>query len=579
MLLQAKVFSHNLFINELGQAALQAFNATFAGAKEPSLNWDVPPPNVAGDLALSCFEQSRTLKQNPAEIAKKWSKAIDKPVFISSIEALGPYINFTFDSSSLAKEIFKQGADYANINIGAGKKILIEYSAPNTNKPLHLGHGRNNSIGFFLCELYRQFGFRVVPVNLINDRGIHICKSMLTYQLFAAGKTPQSEGLKGDHFVGEYYVRYSALEKEDPQAGLQASLLLKKWEDGDTETRATWKKLNDWAISGLEQTYQRAGISFEKVYRESETYLEGKKIVLDALEKGLCQEEENGAVSIDLNAYGLGKKILIRGDQTSVYITQDISTTSRKFKDFAPDSALWVVGSEQEHHFKVLFATLAELKIAPAEKCEHVSYGIIELPDGKMKSREGKRVDLDDLYDHMREQARERLVQKNIGHGYSDLEVAKIAEAVGQSAINFFILRTSSAKNIVFDINESLSFDGMTGPYLLYTYARICSILRKAEQDSLADFMEPDAWHEDEQMLLREMYFFPSRLRLAFDTKNPAIIASYAYDLARIYNRFYQNCPILQSTEAKFRINLTIMVEQLLGRCFSLLNLTKLERM
>ncbi|MBU2644726.1 arginine--tRNA ligase [bacterium] len=556
------------------------------GVDPSQFKFEVPPDSQMGHLAFACFPLAKVARKAPpliaAVLAEKWGESS----LFREVTASGPYLNFYFNAQYLAKELIPaciSNDSYGDNESGSGRTLMLEYSSPNTNKPLHLGHARNNLLGSVLAELLKNNGYRVVKANLVNDRGIHICKSMLAYQKWGHGETPESTGLKGDKLVGGYYVLYDRKEKEDPTILQEVQVMLRKWEAGDQDTIALWKKLNGWVLEGFRATYDRMDVSFDKFYFESETYQGGRELVLAALEKGICIEEPNGAVAIDLEADKLGKKILLRGDGTSMYITQDINTTVSKFNEYDLDGCLFVVGNEQDNHFRVLFRVLGRFGYAWADRCEHISYGMITLPEGKMKSREGTVVDLDDLMDEMKALAlleiRERATDTD-GVVSEDLE--RTAEAIGQAAIRFFILRTSAVKEISFNPKESLSFDGATGPYLQYTHARICSLLRKAELDPVhIDFDNTD-WNPDEIALLVQLARFPDTIALSAAERNPAVLCAYIYELCRGYNKFYNEHPILKAdaeTVIRARISLTRAVKGVLYKTLQILGITALEKM
>ncbi|PCI27404.1 MAG: arginine--tRNA ligase [SAR324 cluster bacterium] len=547
--------------------------------------FEVPPDEKMGHLAFACFPLAKVARKAPVMIAKTLADHWGGDDKFAKIEAVGPYLNFHFSPAFLAKELISECIEndtYGDNDSGAGKICLLEYSSPNTNKPLHLGHCRNNLLGMVNARLLEHAGFRVEKANLVNDRGIHICKSMLAYQKWGQGETPESTGLKGDKLVGNYYVLYAQKEKEQPELLEEAQQMLRDWEKGDPEIRELWQKMNGWVLDGFKTTYERMGISFDKYYFESETYLGGRDIILDALEKGICYQEENGAVAINLEAEKLSNKILLRGDGTSMYITQDINTTVTKFKDHNNelDHCLFVVGNEQDNHFRVLFTILKKFGYDWADRCEHISYGMITLPEGKMKSREGTVVDLDDLLSEMKAMALQEFKQRKQEDSEDSQEEA--AEAIGQAAIKFFILKTNALKEILFNPKESLSFDGTTGPYLQYTHARMCSLLRKGKADLSDTSWEQHAWNQEESSLLVQLGRYPDAIQLSGSDRNPAVLCSYIYDLCRLYNKFYYEHPILKvatDQEKQARLCLTEAVRRVLSKSLGILGITALERM
>ena len=447
---------------------------------------------------------------------------------------------------------------------------MVEYSSPNTNKPLHLGHVRNNLLGFSLSEILKACGNRVIKTNIVNDRGIHICKSMLAWQKWGNGDTPESTGKKGDHLIGDFYVlfdkHYKAEVKQLMEQGLseddaKASPLMKearemlvKWEQKDPEIRALWQRMNQWVYDGFDVTYKRMGVDFDKIYYESDTYLEGKDKVLEGLAAGKMYRKEDGSVWADLTGEGLDHKLLLRSDGTSVYMTQDIGTAKLRFQNYPIDKMIYVVGNEQNYHFQVLSILLDRLGFKWGKDLVHFSYGMVELPDGKMKSREGTVVDADDLMDDMVSTAKSVSAELGKLDGLTDEEIARISEMVGLGALKYFLLKVDPRKNITFNPKESIDFNGNTGPFIQYTYARICSVLRKAEEEKLAGTSYTDVTPgEKEIALIQALSDFPSVVQNAGQTYSPALIANYVYDLVKIYNQFYHDCSILKEENPAVR--------------------------
>ncbi len=479
--------------------------------------------------------------------------------------------------------------------------VMVEYSSPNTNKPLHLGHVRNNLLGFSLAEILKACGNKVVKTNIVNDRGIHICKSMLAWQKWGNGVTPESCGKKGDHLIGDFYVAFDqhykaeiadimekeGLSKEEAEKRSQlmqeARSMLVRWEDKDPEVRRIWEMMNSWVYAGFDQTYRRMGVDFDKIYYESDTYLEGKEKVLEGLEKGIMFRKEDGSVWADLTADGLDHKLLLRSDGTSVYMTQDIGTAKLRYQDFPIDKMIYVVGNEQNYHFQVLSLLLDRLGFKWGKDLVHFSYGMVELPEGKMKSREGTVVDADDLMDDMVATARE--VSAGLGKldGMSDEEMAQIAETVGLGALKYFLLKVDPRKNITFNPKESIDFNGNTGPFIQYTYARIRSVLRKAAESGFAIGSYSDVVPgEKEIALVQRLADFPAVVAEAGRTYSPALIANYVYDLVKEYNQFYHDCSILrESDEAvrSLRLCLSEVTADVVRRGMSLLGISVPERM
>ena len=479
--------------------------------------------------------------------------------------------------------------------------VMVEYSSPNTNKPLHLGHVRNNLLGFSLAEILKACGNKVVKTNIVNDRGIHICKSMLAWQKWGNGVTPESCGKKGDHLIGDFYVAFDqhykaeiadimekeGLSKEEAEKRSQlmqeARSMLVRWEDKDPEVRRIWEMMNSWVYAGFDQTYRRMGVDFDKIYYESDTYLEGKEKVLEGLEKGIMFRKDDGSVWADLTADGLDHKLLLRSDGTSVYMTQDIGTAKLRYQDFPIDKMIYVVGNEQNYHFQVLSLLLDRLGFKWGKDLVHFSYGMVELPEGKMKSREGTVVDADDLMDDMVATARE--VSAGLGKldGMSDEEMAQIAETVGLGALKYFLLKVDPRKNITFNPKESIDFNGNTGPFIQYTYARIRSVLRKAAESGFAIGSYSDVVPgEKEIALVQRLADFPAVVAEAGRTYSPALIANYVYDLVKEYNQFYHYCSILrESDEAvrSLRLCLSEVTADVVRRGMSLLGISVPERM
>ena len=479
--------------------------------------------------------------------------------------------------------------------------VMVEYSSPNTNKPLHLGQVRNNLLGFSLAEILKACGNKVVKTNIVNDRGIHICKSMLAWQKWGNGVTPESCGKKGDHLIGDFYVAFDqhykaeiadimereGLSKEEAEKRSQlmqeARSMLVRWEDKDPEVRRIWEMMNSWVYAGFDQTYRRMGVDFDKIYYESDTYLEGKEKVLEGLEKGIMFRKDDGSVWADLTADGLDHKLLLRSDGTSVYMTQDIGTAKLRYQDFPIDKMIYVVGNEQNYHFQVLSLLLDRLGFKWGKDLVHFSYGMVELPEGKMKSREGTVVDADDLMDDMVATARE--VSAGLGKldGMSDEEMAQIAETVGLGALKYFLLKVDPRKNITFNPKESIDFNGNTGPFIQYTYARIRSVLRKAAESGFAIGSYSDVVPgEKEIALVQRLADFPAVVAEAGRTYSPALIANYVYDLVKEYNQFYHDCSILrESDEAvrSLRLCLSEVTADVVRRGMSLLGISVPERM
>ena len=479
--------------------------------------------------------------------------------------------------------------------------VMIEYSSPNTNKPLHLGHVRNNLLGYSLSRIMAANGYKVVKTNIVNDRGIHICKSMLAWQKWGNGATPESTGKKGDHLIGDFYVEFDkhykaevkeleakGMSKEEAEAASplmqEAREMLRKWESSDEEVRSLWRTMNSWVYAGFDETYKRLGVDFDKIYYESETYLEGKAKVLEGLEKGIMYRKEDNSVWADLTADGLDHKLLLRSDGTSVYMTQDIGTAKLRYQDYPIDKMIYVVGNEQNYHFQVLALLLDKLGFKWGKDLVHFSYGMVELPEGKMKSREGTVVDADDLMDEMVNTAKEMSMQLGKLNDCSKEEADKISTIIGLGALKYFILKVDPRKNMTFNPKESIDFNGNTSPFIQYTYARIQSVLRKAAADNISETfdnanVEPN---EKEISLIQRLADFPALVEEAGKTYSPALIANYAYDLVKEYNQFYHDYSILREENADiraFRLSLSRTVGDTVRRAMWLLGIDVPERM
>ncbi|GHV53643.1 arginine--tRNA ligase [Spirochaetia bacterium] len=574
-------------------------DAGIDGAIEPSqIVAEIPPNPELGDLGFPMFSFAKLLRKGPPQIAQAVATAltVDEEASASggSFVAQGPYLNVRLNRSEavaaiLAEVLAGEGAasksgEFAFGRPGslAGQRVMVEFSSPNTNKPLHLGHLRNDVLGESVSRILAACGAEVRKVCIINDRGVHICKSMLAYQEYGEGKTPESESLKGDHFVGDWYVRFNkvfteeakalehekGLKKEEAEAQapslVKAQDLLRKWEAGDAATVDLWKKMNAWAVGGMKETWDRTGISFDQFYYESQTYLLGKDEVLKGLEKGLFYRKPDGAVAVDLSAEKLDEKVLIRRDGTSIYITQDIGTAIFRHKDWPFDRLVFVVGSEQQYHFKVLFTLLDKLGFEWAKNLYHLSYGMVNLPEGKMKSREGTVVDADDLIDSLRDMALNEIREKDREAAVGDS--AAVAEKIALGALHYYLLQVSPTKDMLFDPRESLSFNGNTGPYLQYMGARISALLRKADaaafdapsvefgqiaqtpSDSacrIAELLTGDAEWE----LIKTLVGYPDAVSAAAAGMDPSLLAAYLYELSKTFSRFYHDCPILNAED------------------------------
>ncbi len=539
---------------------------------------EIPPDENFGDYSLPCFTLAKQLKKNPEQIAKELSQKI-KHEFFEKVEVKGSYINLFLNKKKISElalnEILKSKEKFGSQN--QKKKILIEFPSPNTNKPLHLGHVRNIAIGQSISFILEFLGNKVAQVNLNNDRGIHICKSMLAYKKFGKNKNPDK---KYDHFVGDFYVLYNKNENEDMKREIQE--MLKKWEDKDKETILLWKKMNKWALEGFNETYKNFNLKFKKTYNENKFYDKGKAIILDGLKKGLFFRDDQGAIVVDLERYNLGKEVLLRPDGTSIYITQDVYLAKLKNEDFKPDLSIYVVGSEQNYHFKVLFKVLEILGFEFAKKLYHLSYGMIYLPEGKMKSREGTVVDADDMIQELEKLAREEISQR---YKLNKKELEKRSYIIALSALRFHMLKVDPARDIVFNPKESISFLGETGPYIQYTYARISSIFRKFEKELKGKIksskIDVNAFDENEFKIIKRLSQFPEIVDLAASNFKPSMICHYLIKLCQEFNNYYVNVPILKGDLEKrdLRLLMCKTVQTVIKVGLSLLNIGTLEEM
>ena len=556
-----------------------------------------------GDYTVVVFPLLKASRKSPEATATELGeKIVASTPEIKSFNVIKGFLNLAIDSSFWAAR-FKEIVETENFGMApaSGRTIMIEYSSPNTNKPLHLGHVRNNLLGYSVATILKANGHNVIKVNLVNDRGIHICKSMLAWQLYGGGETPASSGMKGDHLVGKYYVEFDKHYKEQvkelmaekgisedeakKQAPimLQAQEMLRKWEAKDPEVYALWETMNGWVYEGFDVTYKAMGVDFDKVYYESQTYLLGKSLVEDGLKKGVFFRKEDNSVWIDLEADGLDQKLLLRGDGTSVYMTQDLGTALSRFEENSLDDMIYVVGNEQNYHFQVLKLVLKKLGYEWSDNIFHLSYGMVELPEGKMKSREGTVVDADDLIADMIGTAREMSDELGKLDGCSEEEAAAICEMVGLGALKYFILKVDPKKTMLFDPRESIDFNGNTGPFIQYTHARIRSILRKAEEAGIDASTYTNATLLPEEVeLVKALAEYPAVVRTAGEQFAPSVIAAYAYDLAKQFNGYYHDHSILkEENEAvrSLRLKLAAEVARVIRSAMSLLGINVPERM
>lgn len=603
-------------------AALNIFktdrNIDAPDVQETDLRIENPPKPEMGDIGTPMFMFAKSFRMAPPAIAQETAQIIidaarenrelggQNPAALGEFAAVGPYVNVKLNKANAAADILKQisaqGEEYGSFGTDGkkyleGRRVMVEYSSPNTNKPLHLGHMRNDALGESVSRILKKAGAEVFRVNIINNRGVHICKSMLAYKLFheAKGDTPQSLGIKGDHFVGQCYVEFDKYAKEHPEAVTQAEEMLVEWEkgnDGD-DLHKLWKMMNGWTIDGIKQTYDRTGVGFEKLYFESDTYLKGREEILKGLEKGIFFKAPDGSVRIDVtDVVGKGKdgedhtKVLLRKDGTSVYITQDIGTAIFRHNDWAFNQMVYVVASEQSYHFKILFHILKKLGYDWADKLYHLSYGLVNLPSGRMKSREGTVVDADDLIDSLHAQALKAINERGRDEAVGNPD--DVAEKVALAALHYYLLQITPVKDMLYNPEESLSFNGNTGPYLQYMGARISSILRKASEKGLEPSSDENdlalLTHESEWALIKELGKFPSVVAKAADDLDPSQVALYLYDVCKSFSAFYRDCPILSLDEqnktlARARLELCRCTLLVLKDAMSLVLVPFLDRM
>ena len=560
-----------------------------------------------GDYTLVLFPLLKHIKANPQEIGEKLGDYLSSHALWEGQPIVSGYnVVKGFLNLSICENYFLHFLHQIAPEKDYGKKpitkdspaVIVEYSSPNTNKPLHLGHIRNNLLGFSMAKIIEATGKKVYKTQIINDRGIHICKSMIAWQLFGKGETPESTGEKGDKLVGKYYVLFDKAYKEEIagliSAGktkeeaereapifLKAQEMLRLWEQGDPETLALWRQMNQWVYDGFEVTYHNLGVSFDRNYYESETYLLGKDIVQRGLDEGVFYRKEDGSVWIDLTAEGLDEKLVLRSDGTSVYITKDLGTATKRIEEDFPkvEGMIYTVGNEQDYHFKVLFLILQKLGYTWAKNLYHLSYGMVELPNGKMKSREGTVVDADDLMEEMVQVAQELSQELGKLEGYSDQQKEQLYRVIGLGALKYYILKVDPKKKIAFNPQESIDFQGNTGPFIQYTYARIQSILRRAETCELPKSV---SLHPKEKELIKLLSLFPEVVQNAADTYSPALIANYVYDLVKEFNSFYQNVSILgeeDTDKRSLRVHLSRKVGEVIAIGFDLLGIEVPERM
>lgn len=586
------------------QAAAKKFIAEKTGAAPAALEIAVcsPPDASMGDIGAPMFALAKALKTPPALIAKEVAGRVEGADALGKFSAVGPYVNLSLKRDSAAFSILsrikKEGDGYGSFGDDGkkpldGRRVMVEFSSPNTNKPLHLGHLRNDALGESVSRILRKAGAEVFKVDLINDRGVHICKSMLAYKLFheAHGDTPESLGMKGDHFAGQCYVEFDKYSRSHPEAAESAEEMLALWEKGDEETRSLWRTMNKWTIDGIKETYRRTGVSFDKFYLESETYLLGKKIIEKGLADGIFFKASDGSVRVDITDVagkdkdgGGQSKVLLRSDGTSVYITQDIGTAVSRRDDWPYDQMIYVVASEQNRHFKVLFHILRKLGFSWTDDLRHLSYGLVNLPEGRMKSREGTVVDADDLLDSLRDDALAQIKSKGREDEVGDARA--VAEKIALSALHYYLLHVAPAKDMLFNPKESLSFEGDTGPYIQYMGARIASILRKAEEGASADALDEKSCallsSDEEWALVKALGRYPETVEACAAGLDPSALASYLHDLCKRFGKFYEACPIMGAPSAETvsaRLSLARATLSVLKSAMDLLLIPFVEKM
>jgi arginyl-tRNA synthetase len=587
----------------LQQSVSQALEELF-GVQVPASAVSLQPTrkDFEGSHTFVTFPYAKQTRKSPDETARLVGEYLQsRTEIVARFNVVKGFLNLTL-TDRVWLDVFRAleaDAQYGEFPDN-GKSVMVEYSSPNTNKPLHLGHLRNNFLGYSVAEILKANGYKVFRTNVVNDRGIHICKSMLAYEKFGQGETPQSAGMKGDHLIGKYYVEFDKAYKKEVDVlksrgvgeeeakkkaplMLEAQQMLRKWEQGDPQTVALWKKMNGWVYEGFEQTYQRMGVWFDKYYYESNTYLLGKDIIEEGLQKGVFYRRPDGSVWCDLTGDGLDEKLVLRSDGTSVYITQDLGTADLKYGDYGMEKSLYVVATEQDYHFQVLFLILKKLGRAYADGLYHLSYGMVDLPTGRMKSREGTVVDADDLMDEMVQTARERTQELGKIEEYSSEHARNLYEMLGLGALKYFLLKVDPKKRMVFNPEESIDFQGHTASYIQYSHARTSAILRKAKSDNVSpDWSELKEIHGTEKELIALMATYPDRVKDAGTDYSPAVLAQFAYELARSYSRFFTDVSIFNAgteAEKRFRVALTAQTARLIRKSMNLLGIGVPERM
>ena len=590
------------FVETIKSQTAEALGRLYACSVQPAqVQVNETLPEFEGQYTVVTFALSKLTGKRPDELARELGEELMRSSgFFSSYQVIKGFLNLSIQPAQyLAFLQDNHGLDHYGRKSLREQSVMVEYSSPNTNKPLHFGHLRNIFLGYSLSEILEETGHKVIRANLINDRGIHICKSMVAWQLTGEGATPESLGVKGDHLVGDFYVRYNDLYKaqveELVQDGMdkeqaekhapilqQAQDMLRLWEAGDASTLALWRKMNGWVYEGFEVTYKKLGVRFDRMYYESDTYLLGRDLALAGLEKGILQRRADGSVWIDLSADGLDQKLLLRGDGTSVYMTQDLGTAVLKYRDYHMDRSVYVIGDEQNYHMQVLKLILQKLGEPCAEGIYHLSYGMVELPSGRMKSREGTVVDADDMIREMEEMARKNTEELGKVEGFAPEELNELYHTLGMGALKFYLLRVDPKKKMIFNPQESIDFHGFTGPFIQYTHARICSILRKADSNAWHGPVSDYTPDREEVLLLRQLEQYPSALVQAAEENNPSHLANFVYHVAKSYNGFLADHSVLKADAdgaRNFRLQLSALTRTVLRNGLRLLGITAPERM
>ncbi|MDR2271469.1 MAG: arginine--tRNA ligase, partial [Sphingobacterium sp.] len=580
------------------QAVKELYNADIL---ENQIALQATRKEFEGQITIVTFPVTRFSKSSPEQTGKEIGTYLQQHIAeISDFNVIKGFLNIVL-SDTYWITLLNQTITAKNFGVfpANGKKLMVEYSSPNTNKPLHLGHIRNNLLGYSVAEILKAYGYEVIKANLVNDRGIHICKSMLAWQKFGNGETPESAGLKGDHLVGKYYVIFDKEYKKEIEvlksegqtedeakknAPLmkEAQAMLQQWEAGNEEVISLWKTMNSWVYAGFEKTYKQLGVDFDKYYYESNTYLLGKDIIQEGLDNGVFFKKEDNSVWIDLTDEGLDQKLVLRGDGTSVYITQDLGTAQLKYDKFKMNESIYVVGNEQDYHFKVLFLILKKLGKTWADGLFHLSYGMVDLPSGKMKSREGTVVDADDLMAEMLKTAQVRTEELGKTEGLNEESKAALYDTIGMGALKYFLLKVDPKKRLLFDPNESVDFQGHTGPFIQYTHARIKSVLSKAEFDINSEVSVPASISSYERDLIQQLGAFPETIEASAQEFSPAQVANYIYEVAKFYNKFYHEETILKAEDPdvkNFRLHLSASAAKIIAKGMGLLGIHVPERM